>query len=176
VKRIHFSGFGKMAVVLLLLLISGCGYGFRGGVSNLPADIQSIYIPVFANETTEAGIEVVFANALIYEFTRSRALKLLPEAEAQAYISGKIKSVAVDSVIYANQTQARERRVTVTLDISCLRSDDQKVLWQNPNLSRYEVFQVTGDLNQTERNKQEAIRKLAQDLSERIHNSILENF
>ena len=176
VKRIRPFNSWIVAGLAFFSFISGCGYGFRGTINNLPPDIQSIYVPVFVNETTEPGAEVVFANALIYEFTRSRILKVVPEANAQAHIVGKIKSVAVDSVIYANLSQAVERKVTVTLEISCRRSDNQKVLWQNQNLSRYEVFQVTSDPFQTDRNKQTAIGKIAQDLSERIHNGILENF
>jgi hypothetical protein len=160
----------------LLLVISGCGYGFRGGTNNLPTDIKGVYIPVFINESTEPGTEVVFANSLIYEFTRSKMLPVVPESSAQAVIRGKIKRIVVDSVIYANQTQAVERKVTITLEISCRRIDNQKVLWQDLGMSRYEVYQVTTDPTQTERNKQEAINKIAKDLSERIHNGILENF
>ena len=165
-----------MAGLIFLLFIWGCGYGLRGTTNNLPPDIQGITIPVFANETTEPGAEVVFANALIYEFTRSRILQVVPEAKAQAAISGKIKSVAIDAVIYANQTQALQRKVTVTLEVSCRRTDNQKILWQNLTLSRYEVYNVTNDPNQTDQNKGIAIQKIAQDLSEKIHNGILENF
>ena len=51
-------------------LVCGCGYGFRGTVNNLPPDIKAVHIPIFVNNTTETGVEIVFANALIYEFTR----------------------------------------------------------------------------------------------------------
>ena len=175
-KRIRQTGLGLMAGLMSLLFLWGCGYGLRGTTNNLPPDIQAIYIPVFVNETTEPGAEVVFANALIYEFTRSRILQVVPETRAQAVINGKIKSVAIDAVIYANQTQALQRKVTVTLEVACRRSDNRKVLWQNLNLSRYEVYNVSNDPNQTEQNKGIALQKIAQDLSEKIHNGILENF
>ena len=175
-KRIRPTSLRVLIGLWVLFFISGCGYGFRGTVNNLPPDIQAISIPVFANETIEAGIEIVFANALIYEFNRSRVLPVVSESTAQAHINGKIKSAAIDSVIYANQTQALQRKVTITLEISFQRSDNKKILWQNQGLSRYEIYNVTSDPNQTERNKQDAIKKIAQDLSERIHNGILENF
>lgn len=176
VKRIHPIGLKLFVGLMALFLVFGCGYGFVGTVNNLPSDIQSIYIPVFVNETTEPGAEVVFANALIYEFTRSRILKVVPESKAQAYLTGKIKTIAIDSVTYASQTQALQRKVTVTLEVSCRRSDNQKILWQNQNLSRYEVYQVTNDPVLTDQNKQVALAKIAKDLSEGIHNGILENF
>jgi len=176
VKRIRPSSLRVLVGLWVLFFISGCGYGFRGTVNNLPPDIQGVYIPPFINETIEPGIEIVFANALIYEFNRSRVLQVVSESTAQAQIIGKIKSAAIDPVIYANQTQALQRKVTVTLEISCRRSDNKKILWQNQGLSRYEIYNVTSDVNQTERNKQDAIKKIAQDLSERIHNGILENF
>jgi hypothetical protein len=177
VKRPLKKGLPLIASLLCVSFIFGCGgYGFRGTVNNLPPDIKTVSIPVFLNESIEPGVEVFFANALIYEFNRSHVLQVVSESQAQAQINGKIKSIAIDAVIFANLTQALERKVIVTLEVTCQRSDNQKVLWQNQNLSRYEVYQVTTDPNQTQLNKEEAIKKIAQDLSERIHNSILENF
>lgn len=175
-KKINRSGLGILVGLLFIAFLGGCGYALRGSTNNLPPDIQGIYIPVFVNETTEAGAEVVFANALIYEFTRSRNLPVVPESQAQAIVIGKIKSAIIDSVIYANQTQALQRKITLTLEVTCRRTDNQKVLWQNLNLSRYEVYNVTTDITQTDQNKSLAIQKIAQDLSEKIHNGILENF
>ena len=60
----------------------------------------------------------------------------------------------------ATQTQALERRVTVVLEVSCQRSDNQKVLWQNLYLSRYETFRASDDSYQNQRNKEEAIKKI----------------
>ena len=152
-------------MVLLLIgllgmgLVGGCGYGFRGAVNNLPPDIKAVHIPVFVNNTTEGGAEVVFANALIYEFTRGGVIGVVSEAKAQGIIYGRIKSAAVDSVIYASQTQAVDRKVTVVLEVIFRRADNQKILWQNLDLIRYENFRVGGDPNQTDRNREEALQK-----------------
>ena len=169
-------------MVLLLIgllgmgLVGGCGYGFRGTVNNLPPDIKAVHIPVFVNNTTEGGAEVVFANALIYEFTRGGVIGVVSEAEAQGIIYGRIKSATVDSVIYASQTQAVDRKVSVVLEVIFRRLDNKKILWQNLDLTRYENFRVGGDPNQTDRNREEALRKISKDLAERIYSGILENF
>jgi len=169
-------------MVLLLIgllgmgLVGGCGYGFRGTVNNLPPDMKAVHIPVFVNNTTEGGAEVVFANALIYEFTRGGVIGVVSEAEAQGIIYGRIKSATVDSVIYASQTQAVDRKVSVVLEIIFRRVDNKKILWQNLDMTRYENFRVGGDPNQTDRNREEALRKISKDLAERIYSGILENF
>ncbi len=72
--------------------------------------------------------------------TGAESLQVVSESQAQAQIIGKIRSIAIDPVIYANPTQALQRKVTVTLEVSCRRSDNQKILWQNQSLSRYEVY------------------------------------
>lgn len=168
---------GSAAVWVLLFWLSGClGYGFRGSVNNLPPDIKAVAVPIFVNDSSEPGLETVLTNALIYEFTRSRILNLAPEKEAQAVIYGRIKAVAEDAAVYASQTLALERRLTVTLEVSCRRADNDQVLWQDPFLSRSETFVVSTDPYQTQRNREEALKKIAQDLSERIHNGVLENF
>jgi outer membrane lipopolysaccharide assembly protein LptE/RlpB len=169
-------------MVLLLIgllgmgLVGACGYGFRGTVNNLPPDIKAVHIPVFVNNTTEGGAEVVFANALIYEFTRGGVIGVVSEAEAQGIIYGRIKSATVDSVIYASQTQAVDRKVSVVLEVIFRRVDNKKILWQNLDMTRYENFRVGGDPNQTDRNREEALRKISKDLAERIYSGILENF
>jgi hypothetical protein len=169
----------RMIGLLGMGLVCGCGYGFRGAVNNLPPEIKAVHIPVFANNTNEAGIEVIFANALIYEFTRGGSVGVASEANAQGIIYGKIKSAAVDSVIFtsqSSQTQSVDRKVTVILEIIFRRTDNQKILWQNLDMIRSENFRVGGDPNQTDRNREEALRKISKDLSERIYSSILENF
>jgi hypothetical protein len=171
----------KLMVLLLIGIsglgsVGGCGYGFRGTVNNLPPDIKAVHIPVFVNNTTEGGVEVVFANALIYEFTRGGSIGVVSEANAQGIIYGRIKSASVDSVIYTSQTQSVDRKVTVILEIVFRRADNQKILWQNLDLIRSENFRVGGDPNQTDRNREEALRKISKDLAERIYSSILENF
>jgi outer membrane lipopolysaccharide assembly protein LptE/RlpB len=176
VERIRLISFKSISGLLALIFLSGCGYGLRGSVNNLPPDIKAVSIPAFVNATIEPGVEIIFANALVYEFNRSGILKVVSESMAQAQVKGKIISIAVDPVTLANQTQALQRRVIVTLEVSLQRTDDQKILWKNPRLSRDEVYSVTTDPNQTQRNKEEAIKKISQDLSERIHNAILENF
>jgi hypothetical protein len=158
----------RLIGLLGVMFFCGCGYGFRGTVNNLPPDIKAVHIPVFVNNTTETGAEVIFANALIYEFTRGGIIGVASEANAQGIISGRIKSSTVDSVIYTSQT--------VNLEIIFRRADNQKILWQNLDMIRSETFRVGGDPNQTDRNREEALRKIAKDLAERIYSSILENF
>jgi outer membrane lipopolysaccharide assembly protein LptE/RlpB len=171
------GGIRMILVLVVAVLASGCGYGFRGSVNNLPPDIKAVHIPIFVNQTNEAGAETIFANALIYEFNRSHILQVVAAAEAQVVIIGKIKSVAIETVTLASQTQAVDRKVTIVLDVTCQRLDNKKILWQNPALSRYQNYTVSQDHQfLSDRSKEEAIRKIAQDLSERIHNGILENF
>ena len=170
---------GRVLLLIGLLgmgLVCGCGYGFRGAVNNLPPEIKAVHIPAFVNNTTEAGAEVIFANALIYEFTRGGVIGVVSEANAQGIISGRIKSAAVDSVIYTSQTQSVDRKVTVVLEIIFRRVDNQKILWQNLDLIRYENFRVGGDPNLNDRSREEALRKISKDLAERIYGGILENF
>jgi Lipopolysaccharide-assembly len=177
VKSTRWNSHFWLACLFILVVGPGCGgYGFRGMVNNLPPDIKAVSIPAFVNESIEPGMEVIFANALIYEFSRSHILQVVSDSQAQAQIIGKIKSIAVDLSVYANVAQALTRRVTVTLEVTCRRVDNQKILWQNQSLARYEDFQASSDPLLTQLNKEEAIKKIAQDLSEKIHNSILENF
>ena len=116
--------------------IAGCGYGFRGSVNNLPADIRGIHIPIFRNATNEAGAETAFANALIYEFTRSGNLAVVPADQAEAILTGTIKSAAIESVAFATQTTAVDRKITIVLEVSFRRADNKKILWHEARIGK----------------------------------------
>ncbi len=131
---------------------------------------------MFVNATTEPEAETIFANALIYEFNRSRMLEVVPDAQAQAVIIGKVRSVAVEMVIFASQTQALDQKVIVVLEVSCRGWTTKKSSGRTWRCPVFKTSRWSTDPTLTERNREDAIRKIAQDLSESIHNSILENF
>ena len=81
--------------VLALLLVSlwGCGYRPLGAE---PPDSQvrpTLAIPLFANRSTEVGLEAIFATALINAFAQTGAVKVVPgDREADLVLEGKVRS------------------------------------------------------------------------------------
>ena len=63
-------------IFLLCLFFSCCGYRFTGS-GNFPTGIRSIFVAILENRTSETGVENIFTNDLIYEFTSNSKVVLM---------------------------------------------------------------------------------------------------
>lgn len=161
---------------LVIVLITSCGYNFAGMGSGLPKDIKKIEIPLFVNKTSYARIENTFTNALIREFNQRKRLKVVQEKDADAVVSGVIKALRDFPLSYSSTRTVIENRVTLILDVTVKRKDNEEILWRDPNLSDYQDYSVVSNITVSEQNKELAILKIAEILSQKIHNRIFESF
>ncbi len=89
-------------------------------------------MPLFANRSTEVGLEAILANALINAFTQTRAVKVTPYEEgADLVLEGKVQSVDNTSVAFQDVTQSTVRRVTVRVELTLSKQENGKVLWKD---------------------------------------------
>ena len=91
-------------------------------------------------------------------------------------IIGTIKSFKESPVSFDRNDKVLEYRATVTLDIFLKRNDNGIIIWKTSSLSGYHEYIVSSNTATTYNNKIEAIRKVAEDMAENIHNRIFENF
>ncbi|MEM2983359.1 MAG: LptE family protein, partial [Candidatus Bathyarchaeia archaeon] len=151
------------------LIFQACGYSFVGMGSGLPPDIKKVAIPIFTNQTAETRIENIMTDLLIREFNRSKRLQVVTEKDADAIILGTVKAITISPISYSPARVVVENRITLYIDVVMKRRGEEEILWKDPNLSGYYDYQVVSDIPVSERNKEEAILKAAEVLSQRIH-------
>ncbi|MDY7033443.1 MAG: LptE family protein [Thermodesulfobacteriota bacterium] len=166
---------GVLILGLALCLFS-CGYHFAGKGEGLPSDIKTIAIPFFTNKSFEPGIENFFTNALIDEFLKRGRVDIGKTKDSEATITGVITSFKTSPISFNGNNRALEYRATVTLEVSLKRNDNGTVIWESSKISRYHEYSVSSDTTMTYENKRQAIKKIAEDLAEEIHNRIFEGF
>jgi outer membrane lipopolysaccharide assembly protein LptE/RlpB len=157
---------------LLSLFFSACGYRFTGG-GNLPQGIQTVYITMLENRTSETGAENIFTNDLIYEFTKNN--EVASKDQADAYLSGIIKSMSIETISHRGTYTSLERRVKIALDLK-LTDTDGKVIWIAKDISENEEYDVMSDKLATEQKRRDAILALSKRLAEKVHNRLTEGF
>ena len=155
-----------------LVLVSACGYRFSGSGS-LPAGVQRVFISMLDNRTPETGLENTLTGDLRYEFIRyNRDAK--PD-EADAVLSGTVKSLWVETVSRSGLHSSLERRVTVSVDLK-LTNRNGRVVWSVAGLADNESYTVGSDSQATEFNKRRAISALSKRLAENIYYRLTEDF
>jgi outer membrane lipopolysaccharide assembly protein LptE/RlpB len=168
---------GRLPVYLLsslLLLITGCGYQFVGTENR--AEVRSVSVHLFLNQTTEARIENLLTTFLRNEFIRSKRIALIDENNAEGLVEGLVSGFSERPVSFTQEGFIRESSVRVFVDVSLKRRLDQKVLWRVTNLSFSEEYLADSDIPTNEQRKEVAIRTIAKELARQIHDSILSRF
>ena len=163
-------------IIFLGIIFSACGYRFAGE-GNLPNNVKSIFIKILENRTGETGVENVFTNDLIYEFTRDRKVVLTSSDKADAILTGVINNMRIRTISRKGSHTPLERRVQVAVDLK-LTDPDGSVIWSAKGVSTNEAYNVDPDNNKhvTEQNRRVAISVLSKRLAEKVYNDLTADF
>lgn len=162
--------------IMFCVMVGGCGY-HRAGTNNPQlAGVSTIGIPYFKNKTFESEAERIFTHAFVNEFIKSRRLQVVSESEADLVLRGTLKKLVEDTIAYNRDDKALEYRMDVVMDIQLERRATGEVLWKRKNMRHSEEFPVGDDIVLSEAAKRAALERLAADLAERIHDSIIQGF
>jgi len=137
--------------------------------------VKTVFITILKNHTSETGVENVFTNDLIYEFTRSRKGALAGMDRADAILLGVIESMSIETISRKGINTSIERRVTVVVSLK-LTDRKGKAIWSAESISAKEVYDVASDKIATEKNRRDAISALSKRVAEKVYNRLTEDF
>ncbi len=170
--------FTVISISLVSILVSGCNYHTEGHVAKLPADVRTIAIPTFTNETTTYRIEQMLTSSVMREFTTRTNYHILNNADeaADATLRGTVLSASSTPLTYNSATgQAASVLVVVSMKVS-LTDRQGRVLYQNPSYVFREQYEVSQDLTSFFEEDSPAFRRLSQDFARTLVSNILEGF
>lgn len=129
----------RTLIVLLssVVLLSGCGYTLVGLASNIPEDIEKIYVEPLRNSTTRPQVEQILTRAITDELLTRRRYEIVNSADqADAVLSGNVLSFNVRPVAFDTQGLADAFEVAIATDMVFARpgGGEDAVIWSN---SRY---------------------------------------
>jgi len=128
----------SLALVLVLVLVSGCGYTLGHRLKPGFASGRGIFIPMFDNDTEETGVEKIFTDALVQEVASRSELKLVSPGEGGLELRGILVSV---SYVPTAMTQpgflglqgyrrlATEYGVEVAISLTLVDPDSGRIVW-----------------------------------------------
>lgn len=163
------------AVFAGLLVLAGCGYSINMP-GQMPGNVQTVYVNVFDNLTTEVGLETMLSTSLVSEISRFDAEQLTSDqARADAVIRGTIRASASQSIARHDVNVAAERLAILYVDCQ-LVDKNGVVLWQVRNISDSEPYLVFDDKINNEASKFNAYGIICARLAERIYNQMTDRF
>jgi Lipopolysaccharide-assembly len=176
VRRLLFCS----AVITFLILLAssiGCGYHTAGRGSRLPQDVRTIAVPAFVNQTQSYRIEQILTAAVVREFTSRTNYRISTESDAaDATLRGTVLSTNVAPVAFDSQTgRTTTALVTVTMRVS-LSDRKGTPLFDNPNYTFREQYQVSRELSSFFEEESPAIDRLSRDFARTLVSNVLEAY
>jgi hypothetical protein len=140
IQQIIQTGIGKRIsfrqltyIIVFFALISGCGYSNKSLISR---KINSIYIPIFENETFRKSLEFDLTNAVKNEIMSNTKLRIAKKDNADTILTGKIQKVT-ESMLSSNvEDNIVEGRVTIYVDIKLVDRRTGRTLIEEKNVKQ----------------------------------------
>ncbi|MBW4040319.1 MAG: hypothetical protein HIU91_15965 [Acidobacteria bacterium] len=170
-------GFGL--VVMLAVVMSGCGYHQVGAATHVPGNVRTLAVPIFVSKVQGFNTETMFTQAVVRELnarTNYRVLTSGDGSDADAVLKGTILTETVAPLTYdASSGQTSSYLVSVTASVQ-LVAHDGTVLYSNDAFAWREQYQSTQDLSGFVQEDGAAVRRMSRDFAEALVSDMLESF
>ena len=178
-KKIPFKAVFLFSPVLVSsLVLSGCGYTLVGtGSSAIPANVKTVYVPTFINETTIVSLEQDLTDAVIRELSaRGRLKPVKDRTAADSELSGRLTSCSVSPVRFDTNGIAVEYQVTVSAKIVLIDKATDKPIFAEPSYLFRQPYTVPSAASAYYDREREAIQAMARPFAQNLVTTILEGF
>lgn len=174
-------------LLLMTLLLAGCGYHLRADGEPVGIELESLAIPLFSSTASEIGFEADFTRVIRQEFISHGRVPLVPEDRAQAVLIGKIHDIRTDPLTYRSQDVTvggytstyqvtKSRRLRVKLEVQMVDRRQGKVIWTEAAMEEQASYVISGDPLETRYSERQALEKIASRLAKRIYLRTMERF
>jgi hypothetical protein len=161
-----------MTALLLIGLtwISCSTYRLAGSGAKDPVRIA---IVTLENDSVEPGVEVLVTRALRQAFVRRGSARLVSDpGRADFVIRGTVLPLITLSTSFSTVALAIEYTVRMQLDLEIETAQAEVVPLQVEGLKESELYLASADVEAARKNRQEALRHIADVLASRVHDSL----
>lgn len=167
----------RLALVILALGLSACGYRVVGSADSLPKTIHTIAIPQVGNVTTQYKLSDQLGTYLTREFiSRTRYRIVVAPNDADATLTCRVANfVSYPTILDPGAGRATGVQVIVSISVT-LRDKAGAVLFTQPNFEVRERYEISIDPKNYFDENEPATQRLAQDVARTIVSAVLTKF
>ncbi len=116
------TGWLTLLLLPLSLALGACGYALVGKASNLPEDIETIYIEPFENRTARNQVEQIISAAIVEEMVQRGRLEVVSSrGEADSILEGAVTGLRVIPIAFDEEGRADTYEIRITLQVTFKR-------------------------------------------------------
>lgn len=150
------------------LLISSCGY-YNPYVVNADSKPISIHRSMWANQTSELGLETVLYHSLSSWLRRTELINLKEQNETAQYkLVGEITAITYPEIAYGGNNIASELRINLTIHYKLIETASNNFIMEETK-TFIEPFSQGATPSSAQINKNIALAEIADNISEEIY-------
>ncbi len=135
--------------------------------------VKRVAVETLVNDSYEPGLDVLVTEALRREMQRRGGVQLVKDpASADLVLSGAVLQVVTAARSFSSIAFALEYQVDMSLSLQARRTDGTVIPLDPAALRDWELYLTSSDVEAERRNREEALRRLASVLAERVHDSL----
>ena len=157
---------GKLFFLLVIILYSGCGYYSVSG--SLPGHIKTAAVPLFQNETTEAGMVEEVTDAVEKAIIANGSMKIVGEFQADAVVNGTIVDVIEEADVYSKDEVADQFRIRIIAHVVFFDRVKNRSMWEEERLEGWARYNASGSSSGESVSRDEGINKALEMLAKEI--------
>ena len=140
------SRVSRVALAIVAVVASGCGYHFAAEGSGLPSQAKTLYVEKFGNRTRHTGINDEFMRYVEDEVANHKRLALVDSAsEADLVLSGDIVYSDSLPVGFNSASEPTIYTQTISADARLTDAHDHKVIWATRGISSSQQTPAVGE-------------------------------
>ena len=153
----------KKTIIALLLLVGmlGISCGFYSFSGSSLVGVETVYIPIFGNNTAEFGVEEQLTDALVDAINKERNLSVGERGNSDAIMEGRITGISDSPLTYTSGEQVTEYKVSISAHVKFEDVEKRKVIMEG-DFSAFSEYDYPGGDRDTAISQ--AVTKLAQEI------------
>lgn len=165
-----------IAIPLILIGFSACGYHLTGQGNSLPEHLKKISVPVFANKTFEYGLESIITQEVISSLNRRPGIEVVESSQnADALFHGEILEYKYTPTLNS-QREVTQYYIHITASVKFMDLIHDKVYWENASFIFHQIYKVTDGVSSIQASRQKAWKDAAEGFAESVTSVLLEGF
>ena len=172
-RRVKSSHFLIYSFLLFFILVSLCSCGYtnpyvqKDSQENLS---KTLFISTWQNRTNELGLESLYFRLLNAWFKKSsRIAVVFGDDQSDLKLTGEISSIDLPGLFYDSFDEALEIKIKLTVSFTLYDNRNKTILWQEKKFTIYEPFLLDPIGEKTQYNKQRALLRIGDEISELIY-------
>ncbi len=167
---------GLLVLLLVSVLVAGCGYYPPGHGAGFGPEVKTIYVQTFKNRTEEPFLDTLVTNQIVERFRRDRRIQLVNDpAAADVTIGGQVTSYSRRSVAYDQSDNILNYRSKIGLAAAMTRNRDGMVLWKGA-VAWDDESQSADNKAVQEDSESAAIDRICTRVAEQLYYRMQDNF